>query len=242
MRRIVLVNIKGGCGKTTLATSIAAYYARAGRSTCLLDMDPQGSSTQWLGMRPRECASIAGVWTHQPMGGMTRSFALRVPPETERLIIDTPAGLTRTELADVARDADAVIVPVLPSAFDIRASSRAIGELLLAARSLRQRHRLAVVANRVRQNTNVYDALVRFLDSLTIPFVASLRSTQHYALAAEQGLGIHELDVPRARTDKKQWQPLIDWLEAPVTVSAQTPAYAPPVPAGTGSAFPRPKP
>jgi chromosome partitioning protein len=213
MRRIVLANVKGGCGKTTLATTIAAWYAAAGHSTCLLDMDPQGSSTQWLTARAPERPPIAGVWTHQRLDGMTRSFALRVPPETERLVVDTPAGLTRTELGEVARDADAVIVPVLPSAFDIRASSRAIGDLLLASRSLRRDQRLAIVANRVRQNTHVYDALVRFLDSLTIPFVASLRNTQHYALAAERGLGIHELASPRTRKDKTQFQPLLDWLE-----------------------------
>lgn len=213
MRRIVLVNTKGGCGKTTLATTIAAYYAAAGRSVCLIDMDPQGSSTQWLRIRPEERAPIAGVWTHQRTPGITRSFALRVPPETERVIVDTPAGLDRAQLGEVTREADAVIVPVLPSAFDIRASSRSIGDLLISADLLRRQHRLAVVANRVRRNTNIYDALVRFLDSLTIPFVASLRDTQHYALAADQGLGIHEFDSPRVRDDKIQWRPLLDWLE-----------------------------
>ncbi|HET7369751.1 MAG TPA: AAA family ATPase [Gammaproteobacteria bacterium] len=237
MRRIVLINIKGGCGKTTLATTVAAWYAAAGYSTCLMDMDPQGSSMQWLSLRPADRPPIAGVWAHQQASGMTRSFALRVPPGTERLVIDTPAGLTRMQLGDITRDADAVIVPVLPSAFDIRASSRSIGELLLAARTLRRGHRLAVVANRVRQNTHVYDSLERFLNSLTIPFITSLRSTQHYALAAEQGLGIHELDSRRARTDKAQWQPLIDWLEGGLAAAApnrpvRAPAYAASGPAG----------
>ncbi|HET8552292.1 MAG TPA: ParA family protein [Gammaproteobacteria bacterium] len=244
MRRIVLVNLKGGCGKTTLATTIAAYYANAGRATCLLDMDPQGSSTEWLGVRPRERAPIAGVWTHQRMEGITRSFAIRVPTETERLIVDTPAGLDRMQLRDVTRDADAVIVPVLPSAFDIRASSRAIGDLLLATSSLRRHQRLAVIANRVRRNTQVYDALVRFLDSLTIPFITTLRNTQHYALAAEQGLGIHELDSRRVRADKVQWRPVFEWLETPAVTTSQAPAsvHARWAPAETVSAFRWPRP
>ncbi|HET7586640.1 MAG TPA: ParA family protein [Gammaproteobacteria bacterium] len=246
-RRIVLVNVKGGCGKTTLATTLAAWYAAAGRSTCLLDMDPQGSSSEWLNMRPADRPPIAGVWAHQRASGLTRSFALRVPPATERLIIDTPAGLTRTQLGDITRGADAVIVPVLPSAFDIRASSRSIGELLLAARTLQRQHRIAVVANRVRRNTHVYDALTRFLNSLTIPFVASLRNTQHYALAAEQGLGIHELDSRRARADKAQWKPLIDWLEGGLAATApnrpaRAPANAPSGRAGTVPACPQPRP
>lgn len=212
-RRIVVVNAKGGCGKTTLATTIAAWYARAGRSTCLVDMDPQGSSTQWLEVRPAKRPPIAGVWTHQRMTAMTRSFALRVPLNTERLVIDTPAGLDRGELATVVRDADAVVVPVLPSAFDIRAASRSIADILLAIGKLRQRQHIAVVANRVRDNTRVYDRLVCFLDSLTIPFITSLRNTQYYAIAAEQGLGIHELDEPRARHDRRQWRPLLEWIE-----------------------------
>lgn len=214
MQRIVIVNAKGGCGKTTLTTSIAAYYAENGRSTCLVDMDPQGSSTEWLGIRPPERPPIAGIWTHQRLTGTTRSFALRVPPETERLVTDTPAGLDRGQIGAILNNADAVIVPVLPSAFDIRAASRSIGDILLATNKLRQHQRLAVVANRVRSNTRVYDRLVRFLDSLTIPFITSLRNTQYYALAAERGLGILEMDAPRVREDRAQWQPLIEWLES----------------------------
>lgn len=244
MRRIVVVNIKGGCGKTTLATTIAAYYANAGHATCLLDMDPQGSSTEWLDVRPRERARIAGVWAHQHLEGMTRSFALRVPAGTERLIVDTPAGLDRMQLRDVTRDADAVLVPVLPSAFDIRASSRAIGDLLLARGSLRRHQRLGVIANRVRRNTQVYEALVRFLDSLTIPFVTTLRNTQHYALAAEQGLGIHELDSRRVRADKAQWRAVFDWLEDPAVTTSPAPAsgHALSDPAETAWAFRWPRP
>lgn len=226
-RRIVLVNIKGGCGKTTLATSLAAWYAAQGLSTCLLDTDPQGSSTQWLEQRPDKRATIEGVWAHRRAAGITRSFALRVPPGTERVVVDTPAGLARDELASAVRDADAVIVPVLPSAFDIRASSRAIGELLLAARSLRNDNRLAIVANRVRQNTQVYTALKRFLDSLTIPFVASLRNTHHYAQAAEQGLGIHELTSPRVHKDKAQWRPLLKWLDEEFSPDDSKPSSQP---------------
>src|SRR5699024_3129246 len=105
------------------------------------------------------------------------------------------------------RKASAVIVPVLPSAFDVSASSYSIGSLLHAANSLERAPKLAVVANRVRQNTRVYDSLVRFLDTLTIPFVTTLRNTQYYATAAEKGLSVLELKEPRVHKDKEQWRP-----------------------------------
>ena len=48
LRKIVVLNPKGGSGKSTIATNLAAYYAWSGRSVALMDHDPQGSSMRWL--------------------------------------------------------------------------------------------------------------------------------------------------------------------------------------------------
>ncbi|MCG7961877.1 MAG: ParA family protein, partial [Candidatus Thiodiazotropha taylori] len=48
MKRLLILNSKGGCGKTTIATNLAGYYASAGTPTALFDYDPQGSSHRWL--------------------------------------------------------------------------------------------------------------------------------------------------------------------------------------------------
>lgn len=215
MRRIILLNSKGGCGKTTLATNLASWYAARGQATALLDHDPQGSSMRWLASRPWNLPPIHGIAAYQRPGGVTRSFQLRVPPETERVILDAPAGVAGPQLLELVRGVDAILIPVLPSPIDIHAASRFIQELLLTARVRATSVRLGVVANRVKPNTLVYQALQRFLRSLQFPFLTRLRDTQLYMRASEQGVGIHELDDPRAARDRSQWKPLLDWLEAP---------------------------
>jgi len=211
--RIVVLNAKGGCGKTTLSTNLAGYYASHGFSTALLDADVQASSLQWLKNRGEKPAAITGIAGAERSGRVTRSFQLRVPPGTERFIVDTPAALDALHLQDLTRDADAILIPVLPSDIDIHAASRCIADLLLAGRIKRRSERVAVIANRVRKNTRIYARLRHFLQGLGIPFVTSFRDTQNYVRASEAGLSIHELDTRKARPDIQDWEALISWLE-----------------------------
>jgi chromosome partitioning protein len=213
-RRIVVVNPKGGSGKTTLATNLAACYAVRGEAPALLDLDPQGSSSRWLAQRPPDRAAIHGIEAFRTPAGVTRSFAQRIPPHVRRVVVDTAAALDRYALADVTRGAHKVIVPVMPSDIDIHAATRTIRDLLLTARIPRHQARLAVVANRVRTNTRVFEALMRFLANLSIPVAAVIRDTQHYVHAAQAGVGIHELRGGRVAVDRAQWEPLLNWLEA----------------------------
>lgn len=214
VRRILLVNAKGGCGKTTLAINLASYYASEDRHVTLFDHDPQGSSTQWLSLRDERCTPIHGVAAYRRQKSvMTRSFLMRTPAETERVIIDTPAGIHGQQLIDVVRETDTVLVPVLPSPIDIHAAAHFIRDLLLVAKVRSRAIRLGIVANRVKKNTVVYRSLDRFLRSLNIPLVAMLRDTQNYVHAAEQGIGIHELKGNQVVKDRIQWKALIKWLD-----------------------------
>jgi chromosome partitioning protein len=214
MRRIVVINPKGGCGKTTIATNLASGYAVRGFRTALMDMDPQGSSLRWLAKRTDQQPRIVGINGAPRHGAVTRAFQLRAPSDTERLIVDTPAAVDPQRLPEVTRGADAILVPVLPSDIDIHAASRAIGDLLLIGRIDRRAGRLAVIANRVRIRTKMYQALVKFLESLQIPFVGALRDTQNYVQATDAGLGLAELPAPRVRDDLAAWDGLFEWLEA----------------------------
>ncbi|HET7396156.1 MAG TPA: AAA family ATPase [Gammaproteobacteria bacterium] len=218
--RVVVLNTKGGCGKTTLSTNLAGYYASHDFQTAILDMDPQGSSLHWLANRSQKHASIVGIQGTERGNRVTRSFQLRIPPDTERLIVDTPAGLEPMRLQDVTRGADAILIPVLPSDIDIHAASRCVADLLIAGRIERRADRVAVIANRVKKNTQMYDKLRRFLDTLEIPFVATFRDTQNYAHASEQGLCVHELEARNAREDVRQLNILIDWIESRQQLSA----------------------
>lgn len=214
MKKIVVLNTKGGCGKSTVATNLAAYHALGGRKTTLMDYDPQGSSMRWLSKRDETRARINGVAAFERSTRVTRSWQLRVPMQTECLIIDTPAGLDPQRLTEITRNAYAIVVPVLPSDIDIHAASRCIADLLLVARIDRREERIAVVANRVKKNTRIYRALTRFLTSLEIPFIASFRDTQNYINCSDMGIGIHEMVDKHAVRDRRDWQPLVDWLNS----------------------------
>jgi chromosome partitioning protein len=213
-QKIVVLNPKGGSGKTTIATNLAACYAVRGLPSALVDKDPQGSSARWVGKRLEDVVRIHGIAAFKMPANVTRSFAMRMPPDVVRVITDTPAAMNRLELVDITRDVDKIVVPVLPSDIDIHAAARCIADLLVAARIPRDRNKLAVVANRVKRNTVMFRSLMRFLDALGIPVVAVFRDSQNYIRAAESGRGLHEMRPPSlVRTDLEQWEYLYEWLE-----------------------------
>jgi len=213
LRKIVVLNPKGGSGKSTIATNLAAHYAWAGRTVALMDHDPQGSSMRWLRLRPADVAPIHGIAAYEKKLGVTRSFALRTPPGTDTLIVDTPAAVTPLQLPELTQDAHAIVVPVLPSDIDIHAASRAIADLLLVGRVHRSERRLVIVANRARRYTKAFSTLMRFLESLRIPVAAVLRDSQAYVRSAECGMGIHEMKGALLQEDLDSWKPFLDWLE-----------------------------
>ena len=201
LNKIVVINPKGGCGKTTLSTNLAAYYANKGPIPAVMDCDPQGSCMTWIDRRPVDRPAIHGIAAYKRTMQATRSWQLRVPNETTNLIVDSPASLSHDDLREITRDASSILVPVLPSSIDIHAASRCIADLLLVAKVDRRDRKLAVVANRTRKNTKSYAKLMRFLDSLGIPIIAVLRDSQNFVHAAEEGIGICELQPYRVKKD-----------------------------------------
>jgi chromosome partitioning protein len=117
-------------------------------------------------------------------------------------------------MPELTRGADAIIVPVLPSDIDIHAFSKCIADLLLIAKVRRDENRIGVVANRVKRNTLVFQSLMRFLETLRIPVIATLRDSQNYLRAAEQGVGLHEMKKTLVEQDLRDWEPLLGWLRA----------------------------
>ena len=212
MQRITVLNPKGGSGKTTLATNLAACFAAAGTMPALMDLDPQGSSTRWLRKRPKGNPSIHGIAAYSRSSAVTRSWQLRVPPQCTTLIVDTPAAVDAQSLPEMTRGADAILVPVMPSDIDIHAAAKCIADLLLVAKIRRTDGRIGIVANRVRGNTLISQSLMRFLGSLDIPLVATLRDTQNYVRAAEAGIGVHEMPQWQVRQDLANWEPITSWL------------------------------
>ncbi len=213
LNKIVILNPKGGCGKTTLTTNLASYYANRGPIPAVIDCDPQGSSRSWIERRPVALPPIHGIAAFKRTMQATRSWQLRVPQETVNLIVDSPASLNHDDLREVTRDATSILVPVLPSAIDIHAASRCIADLLLVAKIDRRDRKLAVVANRTRSNTKSFAKLMRFLDSLGIPIIAVLRDSQNYVHAAEEGIGICEMQPYKVKKDMQELEKVVAWLD-----------------------------
>lgn len=213
LNKIVILNSKGGCGKTTLATNLASYFALRGPPPTLIDNDPNGYTMRWLEKRSRNRYAIHGIATCKPSVHATRSWQLRIPNETSTVIIDTPAAIGQAEIHELTYDANSILIPVLPSAIDIRNATKFIAELLLITQIDRRDRQLAVVANRTRQNTKSLTRLMRFLTSLEIPIIAVLRDSQSYVHAADLGVGIYEMPYHRVKKDIEQMDLIIKWLD-----------------------------
>jgi len=219
-RRVVILNPKGGCGKSTLSTHLAAYYQNRGKATRLFDHDIQASARHWFLTReqryPERCKNLEVVEVNsRPGAQVTRSWLLRVPPETERVVVDTPAGIRAEEMAQLLQSQDQVLIPVLPSPIDIQAASYFIRDLLLASPSLKRQSQIAVIANRCNSQTQMYHALERFLFSLKIPFLSTLHDLQVYPKAMLEGLSLHDLPNARVAKELQAWAPILRWLEPP---------------------------
>ena len=205
MRSIMVLNSKGGSGKSTVSTNLASYYSTLGKKVVLVDFDPQISSLEWLHARPSGRASITGI---DASGG-----EFRLPRNADYVIYDTPAACPRKELGNYLRRAQSVIIPILPSPIDMRAAIPFIQAVLGDGRIARKKCRVALIANRCRENTNVYHQLDSFLRKVRqAPFISVLRETQNYNKAAERGLGVFELAPYLVRRDLDQWSPIVNWL------------------------------
>ena len=171
-----------------------------------MDFDLQRPSIDWLAARDdyEGVPLIEGV---DAVGGEARAAH-----GTDVTVIDAPAAAYGTEITQLLRRADALLVPVLPSPIDMRAATRFIDELLKSGRISRGQTRIALVANRVRENTRIYQVLENFLAGYDIPLLTHLRESQNYIRAAETGLGIFELAPSQVAADVVQWDPLIEWL------------------------------
>jgi chromosome partitioning protein len=213
MQRIVVLNPKGGSGKTTIAINLASHFALRGEGSVLIDHDPQASAARWVRQRQQTQAPIHLIAAFEREVRMTRTFQLRIPEGTGRVIVDTPAAISAHDMPELTRLADKILVPVLPSDIDIHACSRCIQNLLLVAKVRREDNRLGIIANRVRRNTLIYQSLERFLSTLEIPIVATLRDSQAYVRSAAASLGLEEMKPYQVAEDLAQWQPLLEWLE-----------------------------
>lgn len=206
MIAILVANIKGGCGKTTIATHLAAAYAKAGFATALADVDRQKSSLGWLDRRPATAAAIQG----QDWG----KDILSPPKGTARLVIDAPAALKTKQIEDLVKMADMVVLPVLPGVFDEQATRRFLDKLEELKPIAKNKKQVAVVGNRLRARTKAADRLDNFLSGVGHSVAARLRDSQIYPDAAAMGLSLFDIPGKRAGEHRADWEPLLAYIDS----------------------------
>ena len=206
MTSIMVINAKGGSGKTTLSTNLAAYYACNGYGVTLVDLDPQGSSTKWLAARPITKAKIKGVTSLPPQ---------KVSKKTNDVtIFDVPAAIYGARLETYIKKARKVIVPVLPSPIDMSAAMDFLNSMRKLGAVIRNRTDICLVANRCRAYTNIFEELDDYLvKEKGIKYVTALRDNTNYINAAKKGIGIFEMGESLTAQDREEWKPLISWLK-----------------------------
>ena len=207
MRQIMVINAKGGSGKTTIATNLASYFATQNKKVTIIDYDPQGSSLAWLDARSPAKSPIQGI------AGFKKN-AERPKRNTDIVIMDAPAAVHGSELSKLVRKAKTILIPVLPSPIDMRAAASFIKELKACAPVSQKKAKLALVANRSREITNIFWELEDFLAGQKLPYLTMLRDSQNYVRAAERGLGIYEMGPAATAVDRDQWDPIIKWVKS----------------------------
>jgi len=207
MSLIVVINPKGGAGKSTLSTNIAGYLAAQGHTVRLGDADPQKSSSLWLSLRPAHARPIA-EWKVDP------DDLAKPPKEAGHVVLDTPAGLSGRALKDVLKMADKVVVPLQASIFDMYATRDFLDTLAKSRHA--DRLDVGIVGMRVDERTLAAEQFSNFVSSLDLPLVGTLRDTQNYVHLAVSGLSVFDVHTSRTERDLEQWQPICQWLSQPV--------------------------
>ena len=206
MLKILVASSKGGAGKSTLATHLAAHYALEGRNTVLVDADRQGSSLAWAGRRAALDHAVLGI------PGLRRDWERHLPADAERVIIDTAAGLRASEAAEWIESVNAMVVPVLPSPIDLEATAPFLEELAALPRVKKGRVPVGLVANRLRPWTRASQQALEQMQQFPFPLVAELRDTQGYVLAHALGKSLFDYHSENVRSHQQDWGRLLRWL------------------------------
>ncbi|HVQ32856.1 MAG TPA: ParA family protein [Lysobacter sp.] len=207
MKTVLVASSKGGVGKTTLSTNLAAHFANAGKRTVLVDADRQGSSRHWAEKRASMEHAVL------PLDGTRRDWDRRLPGDAEHVVVDAAAGAHGAELAHFLDVADAVVVPVLPSTIDIEATVPFLDTLAKHPRIRKGTLPVGLVGNRLRPWTNSSQQSMDLLRSWPYPLVAELRDTQAYVLMAGLGRSLFDYQSQQVREHQADWTPLLRWLK-----------------------------
>lgn len=203
---IAVMNIKGGCGKTTIATHLAAGFASSGLTAALADYDRQKSSLIFGELRPESAVRIDFLDWRDDFGEVGR--------HVQRLIIDCPASLKSERVRKVVREADVVVVPVQASIYDERATLHFLSQIEELKKVRSGEKRTLIVANRFRPASAQGRKLERVMLGHGYQMLARIGDRSIYPRLAEQGLTVFDVRSKTAQAEQETWLPLFEAIEA----------------------------
>jgi chromosome partitioning protein len=207
MLNVLVASSKGGCGKSTLVTQLASHWAQDGKHTAIVDVDRQQSSFRWATRRPENVPGVLGVEG-------SRKAVEKLPEDTQRVLIDTPAGSHERELEPYIEHASVLLVPVLPSPFDLDATLDFLAHLKEISRIKRGKLPVGLIANRLKPWTRAsQDAVEQLKEQSPFPVVAQLRDSQAYVLLTALGKGIFDYNSEQVRGHQEDWKPILRWIK-----------------------------
>lgn len=207
MLKVLVASSKGGCGKSTIASNLAAHFALKGKATVLADADRQGSSRNWCEKRAVLDSAVL------PLDATRKGWQQRVPEDADCLIVDSGAGIRASEVAEFLEDVNTLVVPVLPSVVDLEATAPFLAELASLPRIRKNKVAVGLVANRTKPWTQLTQQASERIASFPFPLVAQLRDTQAYSLMNGLGKSIFDYHSEAVRSHQEDWQKLLRWLK-----------------------------
>lgn len=206
MRTVLVANRKGGCGKTMAAVTLASALAARGARVALADADGQKSALHWLKARPADAAPVAALdWSHKGDIG-------DAPKGLDWLVVDAPGALKGTRAEALVAEADALIAPVLPSAFDADSTRRFLRDIEEIKRVRKGRVGVHLVANRMRTGRAGERQRGFFADLGEAP-VAWIAERSVYADLAAKGLSVFDRRQRGYLVLQEQWAPILAAVE-----------------------------
>lgn len=180
---ITIAQQKGGAGKTTMAAHLAVAWAASGkRRVAIVDIDPQGSLTQWYQVRQSRLGEENNLTFAAISGWRIRSELDRLRHTHDLIVVDSPPH-TDAEARTAVRAADLVVIPLQPSPMDVWATTATI------TMCKQERVPVKMVLNRVHPQAKLTEAVSGEMIGLT---ANRFGNRVIFAGALMHGLGVTE--------------------------------------------------
>ena len=207
MAVVTVISFKGGVGKSIISQNLAVFFAHKNVEVCIVDADPNKSTTMWHSYRPDELPAV-DVY-HVPKNGDLLKIVNSLSKKYELIFIDCPPALEVVTSKAVAKS-DLSLIPVATTGGnDIWATKEFLEHLEILRGRLDAPIPAYFVVNRFESNVRLHQAYLEILGDYEANYTIKLLNTHiakrtAYGEANTQGLGVLEWDNKKAKQEVEQ--------------------------------------